>query len=218
MQTKIFSSLAAVVLTALTAASAFAAGEYLPDVENVAAALADNGAKITWDAVTGADQYTLYYGTTSIATDGASYENSTLLGNVTEYTLTDLTPETTYYFAVAADDSTGKYLGSFNYSQEVSITTGVATTSASQPTAPDPVVDPAAASITPEPVATEPTPSETNPTSDPVNDLVGGELYPSGSNEQTPPPVNLPKSGPEAAVALLLSGTGTYFWRRYFAK
>ena len=186
---------------------ALAADEYLPDVENVAAVLVDEGVQITWDAVEGADQYTLYYGTESISIDGASYENSLLLGNVVEYTVAGLDPETTYYFAVAADDSTGAYLGSFNYSEEVSITT-LAAEIPVDPAAEEssePVVDPAAES------SIEP---ENDTPADSVEELVGGELYPA-AEESTTPPENLPKSGPATAAAFLISGAGAYLWRKY---
>ncbi|MCF7845637.1 MAG: fibronectin type III domain-containing protein [Candidatus Peribacteraceae bacterium] len=212
-KTKILSAVAAIALMlGLTLPSALAANEYLPDVENVAAEVVTDGIQITWDAVAGADQYTLYYGTESISVDGASYENSLILGEVVEHTVTDLDPATTYYFAVAADDSTGTYLGSFNYSEEVSATT-LETEILVDPAAEDePVVDPAAENPTIEPEPEEEVISE--PEVDPVEELVGGELYPA-AEEPSAPPENLPKSGPATAVAMLMSGTGAYFWRKY---
>jgi hypothetical protein len=50
--------------------------------------------------------YDLYYGTTS-----GSLPNSINVGNVTSYTMTGLSPGTTYYFAVTAYDSSGDQSG-----------------------------------------------------------------------------------------------------------
>ncbi len=228
--TKIFSALAAFALTAFAILPAFAAGEYLPDVENVTATVASGGIQITWNAVAGADQYTLYYGTTSINTDGATYEKSVLLDNVTRYLLTGLTPATKYYIAVAADDSTGSKFGSYNYSEEISITTPAAsgatttTTTTTDPTTttgsgssnPAPVVDPLAETTSTPPTAEptiNPTPvSETEPTAE---NIAGQKFSASGEVEPSTEPKDLPKSGPELAIVFLMSGTGTYLWRKY---
>lgn len=230
--TKIFSTLAAFALTAFAILPAFAAGEYLPDVENVTATVVSGGIQITWDAVAGADQYTLYYGTTSINTDGATYEENVLLDDVTQYLLTGLTPETKYYLAVAADDSTGSKFGSYNYSEEISVTTpatsGATTTTTSSTTTtttnpssvtPDPVVDPLADTTSTPPAAQptiDPAPvSETEPVIETAADIAGQKFSASGEIEPSTEPQDLPKSGPELAIVFLMSGTGTYLWRKY---
>jgi hypothetical protein len=228
--TKIFSALTAFIVAILGVSSVFASGEYLPDVENVVATPVVGGIQLAWDSVAGANQYTLYYGRTSINPDGASYEKSILLVIVTNYLLTGLTPETKYYIAVAADDSTGSRLGSFNYSEEVSVTTLSEQPVAVEPTPaiveptppaviePIPAVDPLASITTQSEITAIPTLETTESITEisaPVEDLVGQKFNASGEVEPSTAPEDLPKSGPELALVFLVSGAGTYLWRKY---
>lgn len=99
----------------------------LSDVTGViAASTSATSVNVSWDAVEGADAYTIYYGTESVAVDGSEYEFEELVENATTFALTELTAGATYYFAVAAEDTTGAELGSQNYSRETSITLAAA--------------------------------------------------------------------------------------------
>ncbi len=196
MKNKIFSAAASLALVvAMLAPFALAEDQTLPDVENlVAEALSDGGVKLTWDAVTGADSYTIYYGVQSISEDGASYENDVLLGNVTTHTITGLISGTTYYFSAAADDSTGTYLGSYNYSEEVS---AIAMISVDEATiipgiSADDLLD---------------TPS--------ALDVFLEEDHPASEEPADPDPTSLPKSGPATAALILVSGLGSFVYRKF---
>jgi len=199
-KTKIIFAVASFVLTlALAVPLTLAEDQYLPDVENVTGESIPGGAKLTWNPVEGADSYTIYYGIQSISEDGASYENNILLGNVNEYTLEDLTPGITYYFAAAADDSTGTYLGSYNYSEEISV-----------------VADEIVQVPAEEPVNVEIPEPEVEEV---VLDVELSELETLFKDEHTsadePTPESLPQSGPATAALVLASGAGAYFWRRF---
>ncbi|MFH1546686.1 MAG: fibronectin type III domain-containing protein [Patescibacteria group bacterium] len=206
-KTKIIFALTSFVLTlAFTASLTLAEDQYLPDVENLAGEPIPGGAKLTWNPVEGADSYTIYYGIQSISEDGASYENKILLGSVNEYTLEGLMPSITYYFSVAADDSTGTYLGSYNYSEEISVVAG----EAEEPENPDPeepvdVEDPDLENIEEDPEEEVILDVELSA----LEDLLGGDEYTSAD------PESLPQSGPATAALALVSGAGAYFWRRF---
>jgi len=192
MKNKILSVVAGLVLATAFTAPAFAADEqFLPDVENLTAEVVAGGVYLTWDAVAGADSYTIYYGTQSISEDGASYENSILLGDELEYTVEDLLSETTYYFAAAADDSTGVMFGSYNYSEEVSATT----LAEDAPIVEEPIVE--------EPVVEEPVV--------PLEDI---KFVPE-EEPQLPAAEELPQSGPATAALMLISTAGAYAYRRF---
>jgi hypothetical protein len=64
--------------------------------------------KFAWDANTEPDLagYKLYYDQ-----DGKPFDNEIDVGNVTTYTLTDLSIDTTYFFAVTAYDINGNESG-----------------------------------------------------------------------------------------------------------
>jgi hypothetical protein len=103
-------------------------------VENVAATPGDAEVTLSWDAATDDTEvtgYAVFYGTTSVVEaylnlpegeDPASvqYDNVVDLEAVLEYSLEDLTNDTTYYFAVVAIDAAGNE--SLEYSSEVSAT------------------------------------------------------------------------------------------------
>lgn len=190
-------------LSGVIAAEDEGEAQYLPDVENLAGTAIPGGATLSWGAVDGADLYTIYYGTQSVQEDGGSYAEQVLVEEVTTHDITDLVVGTTYYFAVAADDSTGAYLGSYNYSDEVTVTVIEA---AAEPepepiVAEDPVVEDheAAAEPEPEPIV------EPEPVIEP-EPVVEAE------------PESLPQSGPLAGVLVLASAAGAYVWRKKFSK
>lgn len=97
---------------------------YLADVTGVTATdTTETSVTLTWDAVDGADNYTVYYGTTPIAdTEDYIYANDVLAGNATTYTIEDLTAGTTYYISVTAENLM-TLDGSEFYSEEISVMT-----------------------------------------------------------------------------------------------
>lgn len=233
MKNKVLAAVAtSTIALALLAPLAFAVDQYLPDVSNLQAEALPESVKLSWDAVQGADSYTIYYGTQSISQDGASYEQDILVGDVTTYTVENLDAGVEYFFAAAADDSTGVYLGSYNYSEEVSAIPEIA------PVADDPIVDPV---ISTDPVSPTTTESGTDPfagfvdapaeleTVDDPMDILNQMNQPSSELEMlmqnesehmaaTEPSqtVNsLPQSGPATAVVALMSAAGAYAWRKF---
>ncbi len=182
--------------------------QYLPDVENIAGESISGGVKLMWDLVEGADSYTIYYGIQSISEDGANYENNILLGNVNEYALEDLMPDIVYYFAVAADDSTGTYLGSYNYSEEISAVAG----SIEEPLVlEEPVEEPP---VLEEPVEEPPVLEEPEEIDISALEALLRDGHTS-AGESAADPENLPQSGPATAALALVSSAGAYFWRKF---
>ena len=225
---KIISAFASLALVAVALLSpTLAADEYLDDVENVVAVSVSGGVKLSWDPVTNADFYTIYYGTQSVSEDGASYEDSLAVENVTEYVVTDLLPQTIYYFAVAADDSSGLYFGSYNYSEEVTAIAGEEIIEEEDPIVEEeeiipedetPVEDetPIEDEITLE-VDDETLVDETDPEFN-ENDFVPVEEVEevkSASQTQTQSDPNLPDSGPATAAVALISSAGAYVYRKF---
>ena len=94
---------------------------YLPDVSGLVGVAGEESVSLSWNPVENADLYTIYYGNSSVNTDGGVYDSQTLTES-NSYIVRNLTPEIEYYFAVAAEDSTGVYLGSYSYSNEVAVT------------------------------------------------------------------------------------------------
>lgn len=94
----------------------------LPDVANLHGEPIINGVILTWNPVVNANMYTIYYSQNSVVRSDQSYENQVMVEATNTHTITNLIGGTKYYFAVAAEDSTGKYLGSYNYSNEVELT------------------------------------------------------------------------------------------------
>lgn len=98
---------------------------YLPDVENLVGVAGNGSVALSWDAVENANSYTVYYGRNSVGSAGGSYE-SQATSTTNGFVVRNLTAGTPYYFAVAAEDTTGTYAGSYNYSDEVTATPLVA--------------------------------------------------------------------------------------------
>jgi hypothetical protein len=94
----------------------------LADVINLTAEPIIDGVMLTWDPVAHANMYTIYFGQNSVVRADQNYEEQVMVEAAHTHTISNLTGGTTYYFAVAAEDSTGKYLGSANYSEEISAT------------------------------------------------------------------------------------------------
>ena len=96
---------------------------------NLAASVVDEvSIALTWDAVTGADSYKIYYGT-----DGVTFGSSTTSATNSK-TVAGLTADTTYYFYVAAVKGTTEGTASatvsdktYNYFSTSAVTTGVET-------------------------------------------------------------------------------------------
>ncbi len=97
-------------------------------VQNVKLTSPGNTIVVTWDKGTDQDglvvAYKIYYGTTSVKDENASYQNEIKVdgGETTSFTLTNLTPGMIYYVAVTALDDEGNE--SDNYSVEISIVVG----------------------------------------------------------------------------------------------
>jgi len=124
----------AIALTALSAvlfafglsadyssAAETAATNYLPDVTNLVGVAGSGSVALSWDAVANANLYTIYYGKTSVSAAGGTYE-SQATSETNGFVVRNLTPDTPYFFAIAAEDTTGTYAGSYNYSNEVPVT------------------------------------------------------------------------------------------------
>jgi len=113
---------------------------YLVDVVGITATAVAGGAELSWDAVEGADAYTIHYGPVSVYdAAGGTYSSTIELDNVTSYTATGLTAGTPYFFAVTAENLVNG-TGSEFYSDEVSVTPLVAGAA--------PVAEPVASSTT----------------------------------------------------------------------
>ncbi len=87
---------------------------------NVSVTTADGDAIISWDAVSGADSYNIYWSTTAGVTTSANR----ITGAISPYTQTGLTNGSTYYYAVSSitnDTESG-------LSSEVSVTVGLVPT------------------------------------------------------------------------------------------
>jgi len=195
---KILSVLTSLALTISLTAPTLATGEYLSDVENIFAVSVPGGVEISWDAVEHATGYTIYYGIESVGEDGGSYESNIAVGEVTEYIVKDLLVDTIYYFSIGADDSTGIYQGSYNYSEEASAIAGEEITLPDPDPIPDPDPDPI-----PDP---DPDPDEDLPIVDP--DEINPDLDPD-------PNPALPDSGPATAAIVFVSAAGAYFYQRF---
>jgi hypothetical protein len=182
--------------------------QYLPDVENLTTEALPGAIKFTWDPVQGADKYTVYYGAQSISEDGANYENDVLLENVTEYIAQNLVFGTTYYFAVAADDSTGAYMGSYNYSEEVSAVPLEAV-----------AVEPPEDLLTPAPFIPDNLPADelVEPVavldeSTTIMDILSEDNMHAAAATA---PESLPQSGPATAGLILISSLGAFVYRKF---
>lgn len=165
---------------------------YLADITDLQAVAGEENVHLSWSQVADADSYTVYYGTSSISADGGSYANETVVGDVSEYAIVGLTTDTTYYFAIAAEDSTGNHYGSANYSNE--------------------------ASATPVAIGANMT-EETVPVSEEIPAMEDSVTVTETTEElHSAAPTILPKSGPETLLVLLVSAFGVYFYRRRTQK
>jgi hypothetical protein len=94
------------------------------DVEGVKAIGGNATVDLSWNVATddtAVKGYKIYYGTTSVSEDGATYEKAPIdAGNKITYQVGALTNGTAYFFAVTAYDEAGNE--SENYSSEVSAT------------------------------------------------------------------------------------------------
>jgi hypothetical protein len=95
----------------------------LPIVENVTTEIGANSITISWGKVTGADNYTVYYGEKSA--QGGEYENAIVAGDVTTYEIKNLQAGATYYLAVTAENKANQ-IGSKFYSKELTASLPVA--------------------------------------------------------------------------------------------
>jgi len=94
---------------------------------DVNATAGDEQATISWDSVSGATSYNIYWSTSSGVTKGTG----TKISNATSpYTHTDLTNDTTYYYVVTAENSYGES----DESSEVSATPSATGEASSTPT------------------------------------------------------------------------------------
>ncbi len=75
----------------------------LPDLPSLNPTVSGNTISLSWNAVTGADYYRIYYGTTDV------FDDATPVNNIlaTEYTLSDLEYDIDYYFWISARNSSG---------------------------------------------------------------------------------------------------------------
>lgn len=107
------------------------------DVSNVVVEdTATDSIKLSWDKATddvSVKDYKVYYGLSSVQTDGGYYDDEILVGSSkTTYTLKNLQSDKTYYIAVTALDANENE--SYNYSIEVSAQTEKAEVLHSAPT------------------------------------------------------------------------------------
>lgn len=93
------------------------------DVENLQGTAMNGAARLTWDPATddkGVSGYVIHYGLTTVSEPGDSYDLNVDVGDVLEYTVTDLENGTPYYFSVVAYDEEGDE--SLRWATEVSVT------------------------------------------------------------------------------------------------
>jgi len=223
MKNKTLSVIASCILLFATSVPLTLAADFqhISDVENLSAeALLDaNSVRLTWDAVADADRYTIYYGTQSISDNSAGYENDILVENVTTYTVEDLDPGTKYYFAVAADDSTGTYFGSYSYSKEKEVEVEVSMIITDDSLGLGELeISEALIAETEEVLTADSTDSLNTPLGDTPSslDTLLEDYHPAASiNEPAELVEELPQSGPATAALVFTSGIGAYFWRKF---
>ena len=196
-KTKIFSFVSAIIFAISLNVSSALAEDYLADVENLTGEAIPGGVTLSWDSVPNADSYTIYYGTISVSEDGGSYEDQVLAENTTSYDITDLDPEMTYYFSIAAEDLTGQYLGSYNYSNEIPLT---------------PLAEEDDETPPPDDEEDETPPPDEEDDKTPPPDEEDNETPP--EDEEEDDDETLPESGPGVALVLGASTLGAYIWRR----
>lgn len=224
-KTKIIAALASITLAiGLATPSVFAQADlfdlpFLADVENVVGVAVPSGVALSWDPVLGANGYTVYYDTVSV-TDPNNITGlyAEQIENIAEtsYVVEDLSPGITYYFAVAAEDTTGTTQGSENYSfPEAEVTPLAAVVVEPEPVVVEPVTPEPV--VTPEPIVPEPV--DQNPAfilniPDPAENQVEPMEIHDAAEETAADPEPLPDSGPGVALALAISTGGAYLWRK----
>ena len=91
--------------------TAFAADAVKPsDIETLTGTAGNTEVSLTWSAATddtGVDGYQVHYGLNPVDAAGETYDFVDDVGNVTQYTLTGLENDTTYYFSIIAYDAAG---------------------------------------------------------------------------------------------------------------
>lgn len=121
---KITSIILALSLFSFAGFTAFALDAENPsDVEDLTATSLDSAVHLKWTAATddtGVEGYTVYYGLTSVTAEGQTYDFNKDVGDVLEYTVSDLENGTKYYFSVIAFDAAGNE--SIAWAPEVSAT------------------------------------------------------------------------------------------------
>jgi hypothetical protein len=204
---------------------------YLPDIENLTGTAIAEGVALDWDAIEGADSYTIYYGTESITEDNADYENQIYTEDVINYEITGLTPDVEYFFAVGAEDSTGGNFGSYNYSNEIVLIPLVAIEDEETDLL---LEENSVNSVNEEegvlnendeseflPEENAEIENEPEPEPEPemffeaeIDDVSDVEHSASVNREDAVYLEGLPQTGPGVVLALAGAAAGTYFWRR----
>lgn len=121
---KLLSVVSAVAVVMVSSFTAFAADTKNPsDVVNIKGTAMNGAVKLTWDEATddtGVAGYDVHYGLNTVTETGQSYDVSKDVGDVTEYTVSDLENGTKYYFSVTAYDDAGNE--SLRWGKEIQVT------------------------------------------------------------------------------------------------
>lgn len=176
---------------------------YLEDVKDLVGTAGVESVVLNWSAVPSADSYTIYYGTESVSVDGGDYQEQILVRDKTRAEIKDLIAEQEYFFAVAAENSSKSFLGSYNYSNEIRVVPlvkiepikNINEPKAENETGPESTAEPAAKQ--------DPDSLKESAPSTPATENPFAKAFPE----------KLPQSGP--GLTLLLAATAAaYFWRR----
>ncbi len=119
---KLFSFLLASALLLSSTMSLLAVAETTPpgDVEHIEGVILNSAAHIRWSEADGdVEGYQIHYGDSPVLEPGEEFDDSIDVGDVLEYTVTDLENGTAYYFAIIAYSSEGDE--SLNWSPQVEV-------------------------------------------------------------------------------------------------